>query len=207
MTPWVDPNESRSETWNAGRDAAIPEKIRPTVERAHGVELPFQYRERRSHQGNLGGVVVDDVEYTSGNFVVNGGVTADRGLKLHFRGVMWRSGEYDDARRFKLQIRREPPVTDTVPFGEYEVWQRYQLGSVEVDEVDGPTFTPSGDPETRRPTASFDDLLEPVKHRLSELELIRNPSFAKYRLAERGEWAEYGGVFRWKANAFKERVN
>jgi hypothetical protein len=205
MGTWVDPSESREETWNAGRAPAIPDEVRPTVERAHEVTLPFQYRDPRSHQGTLDGVEVAGVEYTSGNYVVNAGVTADRELKLHLRGLLWRRGEYDEARRFKLQIRREPPVTDTVPFGEYAVWQRYQLGSVAVETVSGPSFTPGNDPETRRDTAAFDDLLEPVKRRIAELELVRNPAFAKYRLEERDDWPAYGSVFRWQAGAFGQR--
>lgn len=207
MTAWIDPHDSRS-GWGRDRGETLPERIRPTVERAHEAAVPYQYRERRAFDGTLADVTVDGVEYTSAEYVVNGGVTADREVKLHARGLLWRADAPDRARRFKLQVRRAAPPTDTLPYGEYEVWQRYQFGRVTVDEVEGPSFEPEdGSSRTSRSVAAFGDLLEPVRLHVSELELVRNPPFARYRLQERGRWEAYGAVFRWKADAFGQRVD
>jgi len=208
MASWIDPHDSKAEAWGGRRDVSVPETVEPTEERAHRVELPFQYREHRTYEGTLDGVVLGGVTYPSGNFVVNGGVSADRTLKLHVRGLLWQADSAEDARRFKRQLVRDPPVTDTVPFGEYESWERFQLGTVDVDEVSGPTFDADLDTsETRRGPVPFEELLEPLKRRVAALELVRNPAFARYRLEERDEWAAYGAVFRWKKNAFQERLS
>jgi len=206
VTAWIDPHESRS-GWGRDPEEPTPDRIRPTVERAHEVSVPFQYREHRSFDGTLADVVVDGVDYTSGEYVVNGGVTADRALKLHVRGLLWLADDPSQARRFKLQLVREAPPTETVPYGEYDVWQRFQFGRVAVDDIEGPSFDPNADSSrTERSVAAFDDLLEPMKLHVSELELVRNPSFARYRLLERDEWEPYGAVFRWQAEAFEQRV-
>jgi len=206
VTAWIDPHDSRS-GWGRDREEPVPERIRPTVERAHEVSVPFQYREHRSFDGTLADVVVDDVDYTSGEYVVNGGVTGDRSLKLHVRGLLWRDDEPGKGRRFKLQVVREAPPTESVPYGEYDAWQRFQFGRVTVHDIDGPSFEPEADSSrTERSVAAFDDLLEPLKLHVSELELVRNPSFARYRLREREEWEPYGAVFRWKADAFQSRL-
>jgi hypothetical protein len=206
VTAWIDPHDSRS-SWGRDPEEDLPDRIRPTIERAHEATVPYQYREHRTFDETLSEVVLDGVEYTSGEYVVDGGVTADRKLKLHARGLLWRADDPGTARRFKLQIVREGPPTETVPYGEYDVWQRYQFGHVTVDDIDGPAFEPQTDSSrTERSVASFDDLLEPVRLHVSELELVRNPSFARYRLDERDEWAAYGAVFRWKADAFEQRV-
>ncbi|MFC3476879.1 hypothetical protein [Halobacterium litoreum] len=208
MVSWIDPHDSKAEAWGGNRDVSMPEAIESTEERAHRVELPFQYREHRSYERTLDGVEIGGVTYPSGNFVVNGGIAADRTLKLHARGLLWQRDSGENARRFKMQLVRDPPVTDSVPFGDYRSWERFQLGEVNVDDVTGPSFDP--DPstnETRRDSTPFGDLLEPLKRRVAELELVRNPAFAKYRLEERDEWETYGAVFRWQANAFQQRVS
>lgn len=207
MTAWIDPHESRS-GWGRDREDSVPERIRSTVERAHEASVPFQYREHRSFDGTLADVVIDGVEYTSAEYVVNGGVADDRTLKLHVRGLLWRAAGSEPGRRFKLQLVREAPPTETVPYEEYDVWQRFQFGRVTVDDVEGPSFDPEADSSrTERSVVAFDDLLEPVKLHVSELELVRSPSFARYRLREREEWEAYGAVFRWKADAFEPRVD
>lgn len=206
MTAWIDPHDSRS-GWGRDREEPVPERIRPTIERAVEASVPFQYREHRSFDGTLAGVEVDGVDYTSGETVVNGGVTGDRALKLHVRGLLWRDDDPGRARRFKLQLVREAPPTETLPYGEYDAWQRFQFGRVTVDDIEGPSFEPEADSsQTKRSVADFDDLLEPLKLHVSELELVRNAPFARYRLLEREEWEPYGAVFRWKADAFDQRV-
>jgi hypothetical protein len=207
VTAWIDPHDARS-AWDSDREEPVPERIRPTAERAHGVSTPFQYRERRSFDGTLADVVVDGVDYTSAEYVVNGGVTADGTLKLHVRGLLWRAEDPGQGRRFKLQLVREAPPTETVPYGEYDVWQRFQFGRVTVDDLEGPSFDPDADSsQTERTVAAFDDLQDPLKLQVSELELVRNPSFARYRLREREDWERYGAVFQWKADAFEQRVD
>lgn len=206
VTAWIDPNETRS-NWGQDQDDTLPDRARPTIERAAETGLPFQYREQRHFDGTLSDVRLDGIEYTSGEYVVNGGVMGDHALKLHARGLIWVTEEPAQCRRFKLQVVRDSPPADTVPYGDYDVWQRYQFGSVTVDPIEGPTFEPDdNDIQTERTTAPFGALLKPVRLHVSELELIRNPSFAQYRLEEREEWEEYGAVFRWKGNAFQQRV-
>jgi hypothetical protein len=206
VPPWIGPNETRS-VWDKEPEQELPGRIRPTVERAHEVSVPFQYREQRSFDGTLADVEVDGVEYTSGEYVVDAGVTHERLLKLHVRGVLWKAGDSGSGRRFKLQIIREKPPTDTVPYDKYAVWQRYQFGDVTVDPVEGPQFDPDAEPtQTERTTTTFDALQKPVRLHISELELVRNPEFAEYRLAENDQWEEYGAVFRWRADAFQHRL-
>ncbi|SEW30528.1 hypothetical protein [Halobacterium jilantaiense] len=206
MTAWIDPHDSRS-SWGRDPEESLPDRIQPTVERAHEVSLPFQYREQRSFDGTLSDVEVEGVEYTSGEYVVNAGVTGDRTLKLHVRGLLWRADDPGQARRFKLQLVRDGPPTETVPYGEYKIWQRYQFGHVTVDPIDGPSFEPNDDSKrTDRTVSPFGGLQKPLRLHISELELVRNPAFAKYRLTERDEWEEYGAVFRWRADAFESRI-
>lgn len=209
MCAWIDPKESRTGWDERQEPEPMPAHVEPTRERAAAVDVPYQYKEHRGYQGTLWGVTVGGVTYTSGDLKVNAGVTSDRTLKLHARGVLWRDDVETDgrARRFKLQVVRGPPVTDTVPYGTYEVWERHQFGDVTVDEVTGPSFSPEPDTTgTSRERVAFEDLLEPTKLRVSELELVRNTPFAAYRLEERDCWEEYGAVFRWKGNAFQHRV-
>lgn len=187
----------------------MPADVEPTRERAAAVDLPYQFKEHRGYQGTLWGVTVDGETYTSGDLKVNAGVTGDRKLKLHVRGVIWAADSDSSVRalRFKLQVVRAPPVTESVPYGTYEVWQRHQFGDVSVDEVSGPSFTAEADTTgTSREMVTFEDLMEPTKLLVSELELVRNTPFAAYRLEERGDWEEYGAVFRWKGNAFQHRL-
>lgn len=207
MTAWIDPNDTRS-SWDRDREESLPDRIQPTVERAHEVSLPFQYREQRSFDGTLSDVEVEGVDYTSGEYIVNAGVTPQRLLKLHVRGLLWQDDGPEKGRRFKLQVVREEPPTDTVPYGEYDIWQRYQFGRVTVDPVEGPSFEPERESkQTDRTVSPFGVLQKPLRLHISELELVRNPEFAKYRLAERDEWEEYGAVFRWRADAFKHRID
>jgi hypothetical protein len=42
----------------------------------------------------------------------------------------------------------------------------------------------------------------PVQGRLVELELVRNPPFARYRLDECGEWTEFGRPLTYDLDAF-----
>ena len=209
MCAWIDPKES-GEGWGK-RDASdpIPAEVEPTRERAAAVDLPYQFKEHRGYQGTLSGITVEGETYTSGDLKVNAGVTGDRKLKLHVRGVIWNEDPDSTASalRFKVQVVRSPPVTDTVRYGTYEVWERHQFGDVSVDEVTGPSFTPeAGTSGTSREAKDFEDLMEPTKLLVSELELVRNTPFAAYRLEENGDWEEYGAVFRWKGNAFQHRL-
>ncbi|WP_312617597.1 hypothetical protein [Haloarcula sp. 1CSR25-25] len=104
--------------------------------------------------------------------------------------------------RFQAQYRRPPPHTETVPFGEYTVWTRYQYGTIERTD-DGLTFAAGEDgPDESLRDRDWASLFDPVRERLAELELVRNPSFSRYRLEELDEWAAYRTRFQYDPGAF-----
>lgn len=92
-----------------------------------------------------------------------------------------------------------------MPFDTYERWLRFQRGEVTGFE-DGDEyihFEPTdGAVEEGRERREWERLGWAVQLRLAELELIRNASFARYRLQERDEWAAIRGTLRWKPTAF-----
>ncbi|QIO22336.1 hypothetical protein [Haloarcula sp. JP-L23] len=202
MDRWVDPDETDPATWRGSGphdDLRRGEDVGSVLERAARTPLPYQYEEDR-HYSEAVAEIFRTSQFSNARVVYNCGIDAHRRIKVLTRGLLWGGGE--DHQRFKAQYRRPPSPTETVPFGEYTVWTRFQYGHI-VRTDDGVTFSPGDSaPEEKLETLAWADLYEPVRQRLVELELVRNPPFAKYRLQELDEWEEYRTQFRYDADAF-----
>ncbi|EMA42625.1 hypothetical protein [Halobiforma nitratireducens] len=210
MSTWIDPKPQSAEEWgtNTRREKlradewAVLDDVGPiedTLERALAVELPYQDSERvRYRRTDLG---LDDDPYTDGRAIVDGGVTDAEQIKLMARGYLW-NGEavVDNGERFKIQVRRPGSPDGIDPFREYEIWYRYQPGTI-TTELER-EFEPTEPSETKRRTVDFEDVPEPLCHHLAKLELIRNPPFARHVLREHGWWTEYAEPLRWDPAAF-----
>jgi hypothetical protein len=208
MVPWIDPKKSAAKDWTGEEsdDADTDSSMRSVRERAYYTSRPFQYETVVRHAGTLEGFVIDGTSYQWGKFRYNGGVTETRMLKLSADGYLWRRSETPAAGfRFKAQVNRERPPTDTEPFGKYHVWIRSKSGRVSVDDST-PAFTPDdAKPTTDRITRRFDALPQTSQIRIAELELIRNQPLAEYALRVREEWEEYVTQFRFTPTAFTQR--
>ncbi|ADQ68229.1 hypothetical protein C499_15055 [Halogeometricum borinquense DSM 11551] len=208
MATWLNPRDGDADAWaGQGDEPSRPPRIPPTLERAHEVSAPYQFSEARTYYGTLTGVEFDGDEYPSTEVKVVGGVTRGRTLKLHVRGFLWRPN-YDDgpnAYRFKSQVVREQPPTETIPFDTYQFWQRTQRGTVTNDGVIVEFEPEEGTEQTVRTDQGFDELFEPLRIHIAELELVRNPQLASYVLRETDRWDAYGDVFRWRPSAFNRR--
>ncbi|WP_276271213.1 hypothetical protein [Haloarcula litorea] len=198
MDRWVDPDETDPEAWG-GSAAVEGGGVRSVLERADATPLPYQYEVDLLHEGGVA-ETFRSREYERARVIYNCGVDAERRVKLLTRGVLW--GGEERHQRFKAQYRREPPPTETVPFGEYTVWTRFQYGTIEPND-DGATFVPDeSDAGETMQDLDWADLYAPVQRRLAELELARNPAFARYRLEESGEWADVRAALAFDPTAF-----
>jgi hypothetical protein len=202
MDRWVDPDEADPAQWRkTGRhdDLRRGTETVSVLERASRTPLPYQYEVDVHHTDGVAEQFRSS-EYQHARIIYNSGVDTKRRIKLLTRGVLW--GGDETHQRFQAQYRRPPPPTDSVPFGEYTVWSRYQHGTIERTD-DGLTFTASED-SSQESLRELDwaTLFDPVRERLAELELVRNPSFAKYRLEELDEWAAYRARFQYDPDAF-----
>lgn len=207
MVTWLNPRDSGAAAWGAAEEDPVrPPRIAPTLERAHAASVPYRFSETRTYYGTLADLEIDGETYSSAEVTVVGGVTRTRALKLHVRGYLWRAtGGASNAYRFQSQVVRERPPTDSVPFGAYEMWHRNQRGTVDDDEVVVEFDPDEGTESTERREQAFEDLFEPLRIHVAELELVRNPQFAAYVLERTDRWEEYGAVFRWHADAFRRR--
>ena len=127
----------------------------------------------------------------------------DGAVKVLVKGVLWGSDDRDQ--RYRVQHRREPEPTASIPFDEYETWARYQYGTVPDDTVasDGlPSFVPETEPSDEAMTLPWAELFPLHRRLIVELELARNPAFAEYRLRELGEWADARNDLKWDCDAF-----
>lgn len=202
MDRWVDPEEADPTQW---RGAGPHDDLRrgaetvSVLERARRTPLPYQY-ELDIHHADGVAEQFRSSEYEHARIVYNSGVDAKRRIKLLTRGVLW--GGDETHQRFQAQYRRPPPPTETIPFEEYTVWTRYQYGTIERTD-DGLTFTASeANPDETLRELDWATLFDPVRERLAELELIRNPPFGKYRLEELDEWAAYRARFQYDPGTF-----
>ena len=202
MDRWVDPDEADPAQW---RGAGPHDDLRrgagtvSVLERARRTPLPYQYETAVHHTDGVAEQFRSSA-YDHARIVYNSGVDARRRIKLLTRGVLW--GGDETHQRFQAQYRRPPPPTETVPFGEYTVWTRYQYGTIERTD-DGVTFTASeANPDESLRELDWATLFDPVRERLAELELVRNPPFGKYRLEELDEWAAYRTRFQYDPDAF-----
>ncbi|MFB6223374.1 MAG: hypothetical protein ABEH86_06845 [Haloarcula sp.] len=201
MERWVDPDETDPEQWRGTQhgDLRRGSETVSVFKRAIQTPLPYQYEVDIHHTDGVSDQF-ETHEYEHARVIYNSGVDTKRRLKLLARGVFW--GGDETHQRFQAQYRRSPPPTDSVPFQEYTVWSRYRYGTIKRTD-DGMTFHENGDgPEESLRTLDWDKLFNPVKERIAELELIRNPPFAKYRLEEIGEWEAYRTRFRYDTDVF-----
>ena len=202
MGQWVNPDETDPRTWRGeGPHASVRhgEETLGVLERAAKTGLPYQHEEDVHHSEGVAELFRTRA-YTNARVVYNCGVDTNRRIKLLTRGLLW--GGEDRDQRFQAQYRRPPAPQDTVPFAEYTVWTRYQFGAITRTDA-GVTFrADDSGPEERLRELSWADLYEPVRKRIAELELVRNPTFAKYRLEELGEWDEYRAGFAYDTDAF-----
>jgi len=198
MKVWIDPKETAAGAWGGGDgDSAVEASPTvPVVERAVSTSPPVQYVDcayltPEEGQNDYARVQFDCAVDRAGT------------VKLSARGYRWGGDEPD--LRFKSLFTREADPTDTVPFGTYERWRRFQRGEVD-DFEDGDEyihFEPTdGAVENGRERREWERLRRAVRLRLAELELVRNAPFARYRLREREEWAAVRDTLRWKPTAF-----
>ncbi|WP_251329134.1 hypothetical protein [Haloplanus pelagicus] len=205
MKVWIDPKETAAGTWGTSEvpsDTSGSPAV-PVIERAVGTRYPIQYADGafltpKTAEGT-------DVPGPGGyarlqfNCAVDGAGT----IKLTARGYRW--GDDESAMRFKSLFSREPTPTETIPFESYERWLRSQHGVVKgfVEGDEYIDFEPAEEEiEEGRDQCAWADLRWAVRLRLAELELVRNPAFARYRLQERDEWEAVRGTLRWKPTAF-----
>ncbi|WP_424003065.1 hypothetical protein ACOZ4I_03465 [Haloarcula salina] len=202
MGHWIDPDEADPSQWRGEgpfEDLRRGEETVSVLDRASRTPVPYQYEVDIHHTADVAEQFRSH-DYDNARVIYNCGIDETRRIKLLTRGVFWGDGETHQ--RFQAQYRRPPPPTEDVPFGEYAVWSRYHHGTIERTD-DGVRFVEdeSGPEESMR-TLDWDELFDPVKERLAELELIRNPEFARYRLLERGEWDDFRARFRYDTDAF-----
>ncbi|WP_246987482.1 hypothetical protein [Halorientalis marina] len=205
MGDYVDPNETDPSKWRGstprdGRDGGRA-AIRSVVERALATETPYQRTGTRVYGPAVVREEFDSRDYHHAKVYYDGGVTTDGGIKLLTRGYLW--GDDERHQRYKSQYRRPPDPADEPPFGEYTVWNQYQFGTASRDAEGELVFEPDpdGSDEYVR-SVDWGDLYTPVQGRLVELELVRNPPFARYRLDERGEWTGFGRPLTYDLGAF-----
>lgn len=200
VATWIDPKERDGRMWGEEEDARSGEDVRGVVARAHYTAVPYEFE----HDGAYGSAVVEDAfedpDYRHARLLFHGSVQANGRVKLLVKGHLW--GEEERHLRFRSQFRREAPPTGTVPFGTYTVWSRYRYGTVRRN--DGLTFEPDQDGTTEElEEREWSAIRAPVQFRIAELELVRNPSLARYVLRDRGEWEETRDYFRWNPSAFE----
>ncbi|MBV0900626.1 hypothetical protein [Haloarcula salina] len=202
MVHWVDPDEADPAQWRGKGpfdDLRCGEETVSVLDRANRTPVPYQYEVDIHHTADVAEQFRSH-DYDNARVIYNCGIDEMRRIKLLTRGVFW--GGSETHQRFQAQYRRSPPPTEDAPFDEYTVWSRYHNGTIERTD-DGVTFVEDvSEPEETMRTLDWDELFDPVKERLAELELIRNPEFARYRLIERGEWETYRTRFRYDTDAF-----
>lgn len=199
---WIDPHESDASAW-AGTADPPPEPIAPTMERAHDAGPRVSYQDAVS----LGPEELSDEFPASGYrhayFQFDLDLRFDTTIRLLSRGYVWDGSEPDQ--RFRVLYRRPASPTRTVPCGQYAVWTRFQYGCVTGVHREDVSFSGRDEPEDEKRLVSWSELQEPIRVRLAELELARNPPFAKYRLEAIEAWADMDAAIRWRPHAFGER--
>lgn len=198
--PWIDPHETDAAAWTGGSEGRERE-LRTVCERAIQTPVPYQ----RSYHVHLHGAAVstefNSRAYDNAHLECTIAVEDSTRVKLLTKGHLWGDGE--EHQRFRAQYRREPDPTDTVPFGEYSTWVRYQFGTVSRGDDGAVHFEidPRGTHEETRVLA-WENLFEIDQLRLAEGELVRNPPFARYVLRERDDWDAVRDALRYDPDAF-----
>ncbi|MFC7068982.1 hypothetical protein [Halobaculum lipolyticum] len=206
--PWTDPKESRPERWSGPRDPArVGDHTRSVVERALATAPPYRRRGTVARSGASLRESFRTREYDHARVDFDATLSADGAIRLLVKGHLWGRDERDQ--RYRVQHRRPAAPTGTLPFDEYETWVRYQFGRVERADggaavaADGdPSFVPDPAVRDETRTLAWDDLFPLHRRLLAELEAVRNPAFAEYRLRELGEWADVRDDLKWDLDAF-----
>ena len=198
---WINPQDSKRSAWagkgDAGSDA--DPATRSVYERAVEANTPYRRRERVRLSGESVAEQFRSREYTDAAISYDTVVSAAGERRVVARGHLWGG---DDDQRYRIQYRRKGPPTETVPFDEYEVWVRYQFGTVTHIQKGEPVFKPSANPEEEKRTLSWGELYASDRFRLIEAELVGNPELARYRLKEQEVWEAIRDVFRYDPKAF-----
>lgn len=200
---WIDPHDANPEAWGGKQHRPPPEPIPPTLERARDAGPRLSYQDAVVLGPEELGDEFPNANYRHAYFQFDLDLRFDTTIRLLSRGYVWDGDEPDQ--RFRVLYRRPKSPTRTVPFGDYAVWTRYEYGRVEDINRDEVVFEGSGDATDVKRITQWHDLQEPVRIALAELELARNPSFAKYRLEELDAWADIDTAIRWRPHAFGER--
>lgn len=197
--PWIDPQQTAPDEWS-GESAGQGDSVKSVYERAHETAVPFG----RDEAVRLHGAAVTDEfrsrEYTHAHVSYHLAVERDGRVKLMSNGHLWGGGE--DHQRFRAQYRRDGEPTDTEPFEAYRVWRRYQYGTVGRAEGGGLTF--EADSPVQEDTSELEwlELYSTAQLRIAELELVRNPPYARHLLVERGRWDSVRDAFTYNPYAF-----
>lgn len=202
--PWHDPKEASPDLWAGDTTVArIGDETRSVVERAVHTGTPYRRRGETTHSGESLADLFETKQYHHGHVRYDATLSVAGGIRVLIKGHLWGDGDHDQ--RFRIQHRRDPDPTDTIPFAEYDTWVRYQHGRVDApdDASDSkPTFTPTTAPVDETRTLAWDDLFPLDRRLVAEVELVRNPAFARYRLRERHEWADVEADLKWDLDAF-----
>lgn len=198
MSPWIDPDETDRETWAGEPDERS--SSRTVYERAHATSLPYERQEDYTVSGPEVAAEFQTASYDHAKLQYRIGVDAQGRVKLLSKGHLW--GTEETHQRFRIQYRRAPKPTTTVPFEEYTAWLRFRTGTVSRE---GGTLRFDPDPtqtEERTLTLSWPEMYSPDQIRLAEAELVRNPPLARYALLTQDLWDDVRDTFRYNPEAF-----
>lgn len=200
---WIDSHDADPAAWGARENRPPPDPIPPTMERAHDASPQLSYQDAVSLGPEELADEFPDAGYRHAYFQFDLDLRFDTTIRLLSRGYVWDGSAPDQ--RFRVLYRRPASPTTTVPCGKYAVWTRFQYGRVTDVQRDGIAFKGRKDPEDGKRLVPWSKLQEPIRIRLAELELARNPPFAKYRLEELDAWEDVDTAIRWRPHAFDER--
>jgi hypothetical protein len=201
MAIWFDARDKRPEAWT-GEDPPdrLGDEVRSVLERAHRATRPYEFERDRTYGPEFVEAEFDDRDFRHARVYFHGGVESNDRVKLLVKGHLW--GEDEIHLRFRSQYRRESTPTETVPFDEYLVWSRFCRGTVRHDGDGNIDFEPEAEGvEEETEHRPWSELKSPVQLFLAELELVRNPPFARYVLRERDQWANVRDALRWNPDA------
>ena len=200
---WIDAHDADPAAWGGRQKPPPPEPIPPTMERAHDASPRLSYQDAVSLGPEELADEFPDAGYRHAYFQFGLDLRFDSSIRLLSRGYVW-DGDAPD-QRFRVLYRRPASPTRTVPCDKYAVWTRYQYGRVTDVRRYDITFTGRKDPEDEKRLVAWSALQEPIRIRLAELELARNPAFTRYRLEELDAWEDIDTAIRWRPHAFDER--
>lgn len=203
MGTWINPSNSDPQNW-AGTKSDATQSVRESehtvYERAIGTSPPYSRRETTTLKGDGVTEQFNSTEYVHAKVQYDIAIDSEDQTKIVSSGHLW--GEKPTHQRYRAQYRREGPPTETVPFGSYDAWIRYQTGTVE-HQADGEIrFDAEAKPQERTQTFDWDEMYPSDRLRVIEAELVRNAGLARYRLRERDFWEKACEIFRYNPDAF-----